>query len=291
MIDIALTPNRADCLGVHGIARDLAAAGVGTLKPLDTDAGPRQLQQPDQVAARSRRPDKGDACPYVVGRYFRNVKNGPSPKWLQDRLTAIGLRPISALVDITNYVTFDLGRPLHVFDAEESSQGDLTMRLARAGREILALDGKTYELDPEMTVIADAHGPHGIGGIMGGEATGCATTPRRCSWKWRCSIRIRTAATGRKLGIESDARYRFERGVDPDLGRLGRRGRGAPDPGDSAAARPARWSSAGAMPEWQRTLALAPRRASARSAASICRPAESQRILARSASTSTGGDA
>jgi phenylalanyl-tRNA synthetase beta chain len=158
VVEIAITPNRPDALGIRGVARDLAAMGVGALKPWPV--------KPVKGAFRSSiawkiAPD-GNACPFVVGRYFRNVKNGPSPQWMQRRLVAIGLRPISALVDITNYVTYDLGRPLHVFDADKLA-GDLTMRLARDGEEILALDGKTYKLDPSITVIADANGAHGIG--------------------------------------------------------------------------------------------------------------------------------
>src|SRR5262249_39711403 len=140
VIDVAITPDRADCLGVHGIARDLAAAGLGRLLPFDRSPVPGRFASP--IAWRRDLPEgKADACPYVVGRYFRNVHNGPSPRWLQDRLTAIGLRPISALVDITNLVTFDLGRPLHVFDADRLAS-DLTMRLAREGEVIAALDGR-----------------------------------------------------------------------------------------------------------------------------------------------------
>ncbi|MBM3540789.1 MAG: phenylalanine--tRNA ligase subunit beta, partial [Alphaproteobacteria bacterium] len=213
VIELAITPNRGDCLGVHGIARDLAAAGVGRLKTFDAEAVKGTFESP----IRWRRDLPGEAvsaCPFVVGRTFRGVKNGPSPKWLQDRLRAIGLRPISALVDITNYVTFDLGRPLHVFDADKV-KGDLTMRLARAGETVMALDGKTYELDPSMAVIADAHAVHGIGGIMGGEASGVSEATTHVFLEVALFDPIRTAATGRKLGIESDARYRFERGVDP----------------------------------------------------------------------------
>src|SRR5690606_13195155 len=210
VIDIAVTPDRADCLGVRGVARDLAAAGVGRLKPVNFDPVPGRFESP--IRWRRDFPEgAGGACPLVVGRYFRNLRNGPSPKWLQDRLTAIGLRPISALVDITNYVTFDLGRPLHVFDAAKLS-GDLTMRFARAGEEILALDGKTYRLDPSMVVIADECGVHGIGGVMGGELSGCTPETTEMFLEVALFDPARIAATGRKLGIESDARYRFERG-------------------------------------------------------------------------------
>jgi phenylalanyl-tRNA synthetase beta chain len=161
IIDIGLTPNRGDCASVRGIARDLAAAGLGTLNPLNTDPVTGSFDGP-LIWQRDFPADAGDACPYVVGRYFRNVKNGDSPQWLQDRLRAIGLRPISALVDITNWSTFDLGRPLHVFDADKVT-GDLVMRFAKPGEKIDALDGKTYELDDAMMVIADDDAVRAIG--------------------------------------------------------------------------------------------------------------------------------
>ncbi len=214
VIEIGLTPNRQDCAGIRGIARDLAAAGLGTLKPLDapetggTFASPIQWQR-DLPA------DAQDACPLVVGRYFKGVKNGPSPQWLQDRLRAIGLRPISALVDITNYVTFDLARPLHVFDAAKV-QGNVTMRLAKDGEKVLALDGEEYELDSTMTVIADDNGVEAIGGIMGDEVSGVTEDTTDVFLEVALFDPIRTATSGRKLGIMSDARYRFERGVDPE---------------------------------------------------------------------------
>ena len=214
VIEIKVTPNRGDCLGVHGIARDLAAAGLGTLKPVKADRIAGSYASPikwthDYVPA----PDS--PCPIVVGRHFRGVKNGPSPDWLQRRLKAIGLRPISALVDITNLVTFDLNRPLHVFDAAKLS-GDLVMRQARDGEQILALDGKTYTLDPAVSVIADAKGVHGIGGIMGGEETGVQEGTTEVFLEAAYFQPIGIAASGRKLGILSDARYRNERGIDPE---------------------------------------------------------------------------
>lgn len=213
VIDVAITPNRGDCLGVRGIARDLAAAGLGKLKPFDEKPIPGDFESP--LAWRIDLPaDKQDACPYVAGRMFRNVKNGPSPDWMQSRLRAIGLRPISALVDITNYVTYDLNRPLHVFDAGKVD-GDPTMRMAAKGEEILALDGETYQLDEEMVVIADKNGPEGIGGVMGGEQTGCTEETTSVFVEVALFDPVRVAATGRKLGILSDARYRFERGLDP----------------------------------------------------------------------------
>ena len=213
VIEIGLTPNRSDCAGVRGIARDLAAAGMGRLGPLDTSPVEGSFESPLSWR-RDFAAGEGDACPFVVGRTFRDVRNGPSPKWLQDRLIAIGLRPISALVDITNYVTFDLARPLHVFDADKVN-GDPTMRFARAGETVAALDGRSYVLDPAMTVIADDNGALAIGGVMGGEATGCGEDTRNVFLEVALFDPVRTAATGRKLGIVSDARYRFERGVDP----------------------------------------------------------------------------
>ena len=213
VIEIAITPNRADCLGVRGIARDLAAAGLGTLKPFDATPVEGTFESP--MTWRRNLPEGLEgACPFVAGRYFRGVKNGPSPAWMQRRLIAIGLRPISALVDITNYVTYDLCRPLHVFDADKVS-GDVTMRMAQAGEEILALDGETYRLEPEMVVIADDNGPEGIGGVMGGEPSGCSEETTNVFLEVALFDPVRVAATGRKLGILSDARYRFERGLDP----------------------------------------------------------------------------
>ena len=211
IFEIKITPDRADCLGVRGAARDLAAAGIGTLKPLAATRVAGGYKSPVQWKI-----DAGasTACPIVAGRHFRGVKNGRSPQWLQDRLISIGLRPISALVDITNFVTFDLGRPLHVFDADRL-QGDTVMRPARQGETIAALDGKTYELELGMVVIADAAGPAAIGGIMGGAATGCSDATVNVFLEVALFDPIHVARNGRKLGIISDARYRFERGVDP----------------------------------------------------------------------------
>jgi phenylalanyl-tRNA synthetase beta chain len=211
IIEIKVTPDRADCLGVRGIARDLAAAGVGTLKPFAPKHFSGKFKSPVQWRID---PSAATACPYVAGRYFKGVKNGPSPQWLQDRLTSIGLRPISALVDITNFVTHDLGRPLHVFDAKKLA-GDPTMRAANAGETVLALDGKTYPLEPGMVVIADSRGPEAIGGIMGGEESGCSLDTTDVFLEVALFDPIQVARNGRKLGIQSDARYRFERGVDP----------------------------------------------------------------------------
>ena len=212
VIEIGLTPNRQDCAGVRGIARDLAAAGLGRLKPLSAPETPGSFDSPIQWR---RDLSDGEACPLVVGRFFRGVANGESPKWLRDRLRAIGLRPISALVDITNYVTFDLARPLHVFDADKVA-GDLVMRLATDGETIDALDGQDYALDAKMTVIADDNGVQAIGGVMGGAASGVSDATTNVFLEVALFDPARTARTGRELGIRSDARYRFERGVDPE---------------------------------------------------------------------------
>ncbi len=213
IIDIAMTPNRGDCLGLRGIARDLAASGMGTLKPLDDAPVPGTFESPVGVELNFDAAAK-DACPYFVGRYIRGLKNGESPKWLKDKLLAVGLRPISALVDITNLMTLDLNRPLHVFDADKLD-GDLRVRLARDGEAFTALDGKDYALDGTMTVIADDTGADALGGVMGGERTGCTDETANVFVESAFFDPIRTAATGRKLNLMSDARYRFERGIDP----------------------------------------------------------------------------
>jgi len=212
VIDVAVTPNRPDALGVHGIARDLAAAGMGTLieRPVEPVKGTGACP----VKVRLEFGDTPSLCPAFGLRLIRGVKNGPSPEWLQKRLIAIGLRPINALVDITNFVTYDRCRPLHVFDAKKIS-GSLVVRRARDGEEILALDGKTYRLDATMCVIADNNGPESIAGIMGGERSGCDGETTDVLIESALWEPLNVAATGRKLGIQSDARHRFERGVDP----------------------------------------------------------------------------
>ncbi len=209
VIEINLTPNRADCTAVHGIARDLAAADMGKFK----DAGIKAIKGefPCPVAVKIEAPE---LCPAFALRLVRGVKNAPSPDWLQNRLIAIGLRPINALVDITNFITFDRGRPLHVFDAKKV-HGNLTVRRARNGEALLALDGKTYALDETVCVIADEEGVELLAGIMGGEKTGCSETTTDVLIESALWNEINIALTGRKLGINSDARYRFERGVDP----------------------------------------------------------------------------
>jgi phenylalanyl-tRNA synthetase beta chain len=219
MIYVKVTANRPDALGVHGIARDLAAKGLGKLKPLKTDPVKGTFKSPISVSL-DFEGGESKPCPLFVGRYFRNVKNGPSPAWLQKRLRAIGLRPISTLVDITNYVTFSFGRPLHVFDAKKV-KGNIRARLARDGETINALDNKSYTLSAGMTVIADDAGPEAIGGIIGGIPSSCTDETTEVFLEAAFFDPQRTAATGRKLGINSDARYRFERGVDPAFTPLG----------------------------------------------------------------------
>lgn len=212
VIEIKVTPNRPDALGVHGIARDLAARGLGVLKPLVAAPVPGAFPTPIAVTIDPALTAKG--CPHFAGRLIRGVKNGPSPDWLAARLKAIGLRPISALVDITNYFTFGLNRPLHVFDAAKV-QGRLTVRPARDGETLLALDGKTYALTAGQMVIADDHGPESLAGIMGGEGSGCSPDTTDVFVESAFWDPITIATTGRALKINSDARYRFERGVDP----------------------------------------------------------------------------
>jgi phenylalanyl-tRNA synthetase beta chain len=210
VIDFEVTPNRPDWLGVRGIARDLAAAGVGRLKPdpiLPTPGG-----YPCPVEIRLTAPA---VCPAFAGRLIRGLKNGPSPEWLQARLRAVGLRPINALVDVTNLISLDRARPLHVYDAALITGGFIEALWGRSGESVAALDGKTYQVSAEMCVIADGSGAIGLGGVMGGESTGCseATTEVFVESAWFDPIV--TAQTGRATGIASDAQYRFARGVDP----------------------------------------------------------------------------
>jgi phenylalanyl-tRNA synthetase beta chain len=249
VIDVSVTPNRGDCFSVRGVARDLAAAGIGMLKPW----------QPATVApAFSGGPrwhiDWPEACPWILGRTIRNVRNGPSPQWLQDRLVSIGLRPINALADITNFFTVDLGRPLHVFDVGKLSGAVLTLRPGR-GETFRALNGKDYMVTPEDCAIADAAAVQSMAGVIGGEATGCddATT----SVFIECALfdPIRVALTGRRHQIVSDARQRFERGIDPAL---------MPDAVEAATAmvldlcggEPGEVTEAGNSPIWQRSATL-----------------------------------
>ncbi|HRW15345.1 phenylalanine--tRNA ligase subunit beta [Amaricoccus sp.] len=218
VIDIAVTPNRPDALAVSGIARDLAARGLGRLRT--PAVAPVEGAEPCPVGVYLAPDVAGEACPLFVGRLIRGVKNGPSPQWLQDRLRAIGLRPISALVDITNFVTYDRGRPLHVFDADKL-HGAITVRLARPGEQLPALDGRTYAFDGSETLVCDEQGPEAIGGVIGGMRTGCTAETVNVFIESAWFDPHRTARTGRRLRINSDARYRFERGVDPAFTPLG----------------------------------------------------------------------
>ena len=213
VIDIAITPNRPDALGVRGIARDLAARGLGTLKARDTDPVEGEFSCPISVSIDE---DTADGCPVFAGRLIRDVRNGPSPQWLQDILRAIGLRPISALVDITNFFTYDRNRPLHVFDADKVS-GNLRVHRATGGETLTALDDKAYTLQPGMMVISDDNGPESIAGIMGGLDTGVTGDTVNVFLESAYWDHVQIALAGRALKINSDARYRFERGIDPDF--------------------------------------------------------------------------
>ncbi|RYY26271.1 MAG: phenylalanine--tRNA ligase subunit beta [Sphingomonadales bacterium] len=208
VIDVSITPNRQDCMGVRGIARDLAAAGLGTLKALDATPVATSGAGPDV------RIEDAAGCPAYFGQTVSGVTNKEAPEWMRKRLAAIGQKPISALVDITNYVMFDLGRPLHVYDRAKLN-GGLVARKARDGEQALALNGKTYTLTSAMTVIADNDGAHDIGGIMGGEHSGCSATTTDVLIECAYFDPEHIARTGQKLMLTSDARTRFERGVDP----------------------------------------------------------------------------
>ncbi|MFG6079958.1 phenylalanine--tRNA ligase subunit beta [Paracoccus litorisediminis] len=213
VIEIKITPNRPDALGVHGVARDLAARGLGTLKAVKDVTVPGSFPSPIKVVIA---PEVAAKAPFFSGRLIRGVKNGPSPEWLQKRLTAIGLRPINTLVDITNFFTFDLNRPLHVFDAAKV-KGDLHVRPSVEGEELLALDGKTYAFAPGTMIIADENGPESVAGIMGGEHSGCSDETVDVFLESAFWEPIAIATAGRALKINSDARYRFERGADPSF--------------------------------------------------------------------------
>ena len=209
LFDVAVTPNRQDCMGVRGIARDLAAAGMGKLKPLAVPQVEGAFPCPVPV-----RIEDPEGCPAFFGRAVRGLSNGPSPEWMQRRLKAAGQRPISALVDITNYVMIDLGRPAHAYDIAKLS-GGLTARAARPGEKVLALNEKEYALEPFMTVIADDAQVHDIGGIMGGEDSGVSAETTDVMLEVAYFTPERIARTGQALALTSDARSRFERGVDP----------------------------------------------------------------------------
>ncbi len=214
VFEVKLTPNRPDCTGVRGIARDLAAAGLGTLKPEKAISGVEgAYASPIEVKLEFTKETR-DACPIFAARYIKGVSNGPSPSWLQSRLRAVGLRPINALVDVTNYIGQDRGRPLHVYDADKV-KGPIRARLGRKGERFLGLDGREHAIDETMCVIADDTGPLGLGGVIGGEASGSTEATKNVLIESAWFDPLRTAATGRKTGLVTDARYRFERGVDP----------------------------------------------------------------------------
>ncbi|RMF15858.1 MAG: phenylalanine--tRNA ligase subunit beta [Alphaproteobacteria bacterium] len=253
VIDIAVTPNRPDALGVAGIARDLAAAGCGRFKDEKIAPVPATFASGLDIVVEDE-----TACPFFAGRWIRGVKNGESPDWLKHLLSAVGLRPISVLVDITNFVNLDRARPLHVYDAAKV-QGAIRARRARPGERLVALDGREYECFGGECLIADDRGPLGFGGVMGGEASGVTAETTEVIVESALFDPVLTAETGRRHGIESDARYRFERGVDPAFTL----------PGmelatrlilDLAGGEPGDVVSAGHLPEGRRTIAFAPER-------------------------------
>jgi phenylalanyl-tRNA synthetase beta chain len=250
IIEIKVTPNRGDALSVHGIARDLAAAGLGRLKPLQAPNITAAYPSPLRWEIADPR-----ACRWVLGRAIRGVKNGPSPQWLQDWLLAIGQRPINALVDVTNLFTFGLGRPLHVFDVAKVKGGVLTMRMAQPGETLEALNGKTYTLTEEDGIIADAAGPEALGGIIGGAPSGCDETTTECFIECAIFDPVRIALSGRRHDVRTEARHRFERGVDAALPPL------ALDLATDAmmaivGGEASTVVSAGTEPEWRRTATL-----------------------------------
>ncbi|MCB1340776.1 MAG: phenylalanine--tRNA ligase subunit beta [Pseudooceanicola sp.] len=214
VIEIAITPNRPDALGIQGVARDLAARGIGKLKQRAIEPVVGEYPCPITIGIDD---DTLDGCPHFTGRLIRGVRNGPSPQWLQDQLRAIGLRPISALVDITNFFTYDRNRPLHVFDADKVAGGTLRVHRAKGGETLVALDDKTYTFEPGMMVISDANAPESIAGIMGGDASGVTEETTNVFLESAFWNNVQIALTGRALKINSDARYRFERGVDPEF--------------------------------------------------------------------------
>ena len=213
IFEIGITPNRGDCLGIRGVARDLSAKGIGKLKPLKFDKI-EHLDFESPISWNIKNDD--NSCEYVVSRYFKNVSNSKSPDWLQKKLLSLGLRPINALVDITNFITLDLGRPLHVFDADKVEK-QLDMRLANSNEKILALDNKEYSLDVNTTVIADSKNTLAIAGIIGGDFSGCTDDTKNVFLEVALFNPNSVAKTGRSLGINSDARYRFERGLDKNM--------------------------------------------------------------------------
>ena len=255
VIDIAITPNRGDALGVRGVARDLAARGLGKLKARQVEPVPASFESPIKVSIDD---DTLDGAPLFYGRLIRGVKNGPSPEWLQDALRAIGLRPISFLVDVTNFFTYDRNRPLHVFDADKV-KGNLRVHRAKGGEEIVALDERTYTLSAGMIAISDDAGVESIAGIMGGEASGCTEATVNVFVESALWDPVQIATTGRALKINSDARYRFERGVDPEFALEGLE-HAVRMIVDYAGGEASEVVQAGKVPAWERAYRLDPRR-------------------------------
>ena len=253
MIEIAITPNRGDCLGVRGIARDLAAAGLGVMKPLIVEQEQGCFRPSVDLSI-----EAPENCPVFIGCEIRDVKNCASPDWLQQRLKAIGLRPISALVDITNYISYNLARPLHVYDVAKL-EGGITVRHGRDGESFEALNGKTYNVTNAMTVIADDQKVLGLGGIIGGTSSACDSSTIDVFLEVALFNPLNIASTGRTLNIDSDARYRFERTVDP----------AGVATGAEQAIRlitsicggdVSEWSVVGHSPKWQRSVNFRPSR-------------------------------
>ena len=255
VIEIAITPNRPDALGVHGIARDLAARGLGTLRSREIEPVAGTFASPMGVTIEE---DAREGCPVFHGRLIRGVRNGPSPDWLQGRLKAVGLRPISFLVDVTNFFTIDINRPLHVFDAGRLS-GDLRVHLAAGGERMEALDERTYEAPEGAVLISDEAGVQSLGGIMGGAATGVDEGTTDVFLECAYFDPVRTALTGRALRIHSDARYRFERGIDPESVRTGIE-RATRMILDHAGGEPSEVVVAGAVPDHARAYRFDPER-------------------------------
>ena len=249
VIDVAITPNRPDCMGVYGIARDLAAAGLGTLKPIAMPGFEAAGACPVEI-----RTDDPEGCPAFYGRVIKGVTNGPSPDWLQQRLTSAGQRPISLLVDLTNYLMLAFGRPAHVYDLAKL-HGAVVARRAKAGEQVLALNEKTYTLDDSMVVIADDNEVHDIAGIMGGENSGVQDDTTDVLLEIAYFDPTRIGVTGRKLGIATDARTRFERGVDEaavvDMTEMASR-----LIIDLCGGEASELVVAGEEPQWQRTITL-----------------------------------
>ena len=275
LFDIAITPNRADCLGVHGIARDLAAAGLGRLASAAIEPVPGAYASP--IAVRLEFSGAGlSPCPLFLGRHVRGVRNRESPRWLRDRLVSVGLRPISALVDLTNFLTIDRNRPVHVFDAGKVS-GDIWLRLGQGGAPFAALNGKAYTLDDAMTAIGDGSGVISLAGVMGGETTGCTMETTDVFIEIALFDPVRTAATGRAFNLESDARYRFERGVDPAFARDGMELMTRLVM-EICGGEASEIVVAGAAPPWRREIAFRPSRVGALGGVD-CAPARSLGIL------------